>query len=431
MKYTSLEELYKIYLKYPKISKDSREITSNCIYFALKGENFNGNKFASNALNSGAKYAVVDEAEFAKNEQYLLVENVLSTLQELAKYHRSQLAIPFIGITGSNGKTTTKELINCVLSKSFKTKATKGNYNNHIGVPLTLLEVTNEDEIAIVEMGANHQGEIEFLSSICQPNFGLITNIGKAHLEGFGGIEGIKKGKSELYRYLEKNGGKVFINHDDHTLNELSQNLSLIKYGQSNNCYCQGELKESQPNILGKWNCQNQTGRIEAQIFGTYNFYNILAAICIGNYFNVPPKKIDEAINEYVPSNNRSQIIKNGSGEIILDAYNANPSSMETALINFSKRNGNDKVLILGDMFELGATSLEEHKHIIEKVKELHFNDSTFVGENFYKYRNDFPQYLFFKNTKDTKEWFLSSSMLDKQILIKGSRGMKLESILS
>tara|TARA_B100001109_G_scaffold255665_1_gene259873 strand:- start:216 stop:1511 length:1296 start_codon:yes stop_codon:yes gene_type:complete len=431
MKYTSLEELYKIYLKYPRISKDSREITNDCIYFALKGENFNGNKFASKAIESGAKYAIIDEPNYAENEQYLLVENVLSTLQELAKYHRSQLAIPFIGITGSNGKTTTKELINCVLSKSFKTKATKGNYNNHIGVPLTLLEVTQEDEIAIIEMGANHQGEIAFLSSISQPDYGLITNIGKAHLEGFGGIEGIKKGKSELYKYIEKNGGKIFINHDDNTLNELSQNLNQIKYGLSNKCYCQGELKESQPTILGQWNCQNQAGRIKAQIFGTYNFFNILAAICIGNYFKVPSEKIDEAINEYVPSNNRSQIIKNGNGEIILDAYNANPSSMETALLNFSKRNGDNKVLILGDMFELGSTSLVEHKHIIEKVKELNFDNSTFVGENFYNFRNDYPQFSFYKNTIDTKEWYQSLSTVDKQILIKGSRGMKLESLLS
>jgi UDP-N-acetylmuramoyl-tripeptide--D-alanyl-D-alanine ligase len=430
MKYINIEELYKLYQKHPVISKDSRQIEKNCLYFALKGENFNGNKFASDSLEKGAAYAIVDEEKYAVSNRHILVNDVLETLQELAKHHRSKLQIPIIGITGSNGKTTNKELIAAVLSQKYNCFFTLGNYNNHIGVPLSILAIDDDHEIAVIEMGANHQGEIAFLSEISNPDYGIITNIGKAHLEGFGGVKGIKKGKSELYKHIYKNEGKIFINGDDEVLKELAGDLEKINFGKQQKFYCTGIITSSQPTISGSWKCESNKGDFNSQLYGEYNFYNILAAICIGNYFEVPANQIDQAINSYQSSNNRSQLIDKNGYRIFLDAYNANPTSMEAALSNFSATKAKNTMVILGDMFELGEESEAEHKAIIEKVNLLGFDKALFVGENFHSFHSEFPDQKFFKSFTEAIKWFKETQKEGYDILIKGSRGMKLEKLL-
>jgi len=431
MKVTSLTDIYSIFKKHPKIVKDSRQIEEGCLYLALKGENFNGNQFANDAIQNGAAYAIVDDAKVANNDQILLVEDTLETLQKLANHHRHQLNIPILGITGSNGKTTTKELVHKVLQKKFNTYATKGNYNNHIGVPLSLLEIDESHEMAVIEMGANHQGEIKFLSEIAEPDFGLITNIGKAHLEGFGGIEGVKKGKSELYRFLETKGGKIFINQDDETLIELSKELEKIGYGQSESSYCFGQIESSHPYINGKWECNESNGIIEAKLYGDYNFYNLLAAVCIGNYFGVEAALIDDAINSYESDINRSQLLVFNDYRVILDAYNANPSSMELAINNFIMSGNEYKITILGDMFEVGKSAAYEHKKIIDSItSENKINLGVFVGENFYNQSIAHDKLEFFRTTDEAKIWFEMINKEGKSFLIKGSRGMKLESLI-
>ncbi len=429
---TRLEDLYDIYLKHPIISKDSREITKDCLYFALSGENFNGNKFASDALSKGAAFAVIDDPEYKQNERCLLVEDSLQTLQDLARLHRSKLSIPVIGITGSNGKTTTKELISQVLSMKFDTHATKGNYNNHIGVPLTILQINPSHEMAVIEMGANHQGEIEFLCSISDPDYGMITNIGKAHLEGFGGIEGVKKGKSELYKHLEKKDGLVFLNFDDETLVELSERNRTHLYGTNEQCDCKASLDQSHPNLIGSWSYQNRIGHINSKIYGSYNFYNMLAAICIGNFFNVKAEDIDQAINNYESSNNRSEIKRFQDHTVYLDAYNANPSSTKVAIDNFELLNVDPelKVLILGDMFELGDDSINEHKSISDYAKNKGFGEILFVGENYSQALKGKEDTKCFKSTEEAIEWYKKLNKKAKHILIKGSRGMALEKLL-
>jgi UDP-N-acetylmuramoyl-tripeptide--D-alanyl-D-alanine ligase len=432
MKYVSIEELYSIYSQHPIISKDSRNIPQGCLYFALKGEKFDGNKFAIESLKKGAAYAVVDDPKVAGSSNFLLVKDCLETLQLLANYHRKNLKIPIIGITGSNGKTTTKELISAVLNKKFKTLFTEGNYNNHIGVPLTILKINESHEIAVIEMGANHQGEIEFLSSICEPSHGMITNIGKAHLEGFGGVEGIKKGKSELYRFLEKTKGVVFLNNDDEVLKELSRSESPVMYGCSNSSYCIGSLAETHPRLKGEWSCQYQSGEITPTLYGEYNFYNILASICIGSYFGVESNRIDEAINSYESEMNRSQLIKKEDHTIYLDAYNANPSSVQLAIENFERNVEGSKVILLGDMFELGNESKAEHKKVVGYLEKSEMFDSCIlVGAHFFNEKINNKKFHFFKETAEAKKWFQATTKKNKSFLMKGSRGMKMETILN
>lgn len=424
------DDLYNIYKQHPTISTDTRNIAKDSIFFALKGANFNGNTFAEKALELGAAYVVVDEKEFQLNDRCILVKDVLVALQELANHHRNQLTIPFIGITGSNGKTTSKELLHAVLSRKYKTLATKGNLNNHIGVPLTLLSITNDIEMAIIEMGANHQREIEFLCNIANPNFGLICNVGKAHLEGMGGFEGVKKTKKELYDYLRINNGIAFINADDINLIEMSEGLEKKEYfGSQPKARVCGRIISSDPflSIEIKLKGDTEFSKLNSHLVGDYNMNNILAAICIGDYFNVPLSEMIAGIESYEPSNNRSQAVKMGSNNVIMDAYNANPSSMGAAILNFSKVHAENKMLILGDMFEMGDESMREHLGMIELVHQLKFTNVLFVGKDFSASKK--YEFNFFETTEEAKLFLEKSKPQNSTILVKGSRGMKLESL--
>lgn len=417
----TIERLYQIFLKCNTISTDTRKIKSGCLFFALKGDNFNGNKFALEALKKGAQYVVIDEKEYAKHDHCILVDNVLETLQNLATFHRKTLNIPIIALTGSNGKTTTKELINAVLSKTYNTSATKGNLNNHIGVPLTLLEFTNDTEIGIVEMGANHQKEIEFLSNIALPDYGLITNFGKAHLEGFGSIEGVIKGKSELYNHLRSHDKVVFVNINDKTqIEQIGDYEKTIVFGSNMS------MLSAHPFIKLKFN----NTEVQTHLTGTYNYNNIAVAIAIGLYFKVDDDSISEAIANYIPSNNRSQIIEKDSNKIILDAYNANPTSMIAALDNFGAIKGFDKIAILGDMFELGKTADIEHQSISDYSQKLNIDHIYLVGRNFFKTVNKSNKISRFESFDDLKNELVNSPLKNKYFLIKGSRGMALERVL-
>ncbi len=420
----TLEQLHALFLAHPTICTDTRKITDNCLFFALKGPNFNGNKFAKEALTKGAAYVIIDEEDHRISEQCILVDDVLQTLQKLSTFHRNYGNAKVISITGSNGKTTTKELINMVLSKKYRTIATKGNLNNHIGVPLTLLSITNTTEIAIVEMGANHQKEIAFLSSIAQPDFGYITNFGKAHLEGFGGVEGVIKGKSELYDYLIANKKHVFLNADDPIqFQKLGSYTKKIGFSQSDHKFYNIQFIDANPFVA----LEVESIPIETQLIGKYNFTNCSAAILMGKYFNVPMEAIKVAIESYQPKNNRSQIINKKGFEIILDAYNANPTSMKAALENFAIMEAKNKTLILGDMFELGRDALKEHQSIADMIKNLSFNDVFFVGENFFATKTSYEK---FKSFHDLKEHLNQNRLKKGALLIKGSRGMALERVL-
>ncbi len=412
------EKLYLLYSKHYLVDTDTRSIRKNTLFFALKGANFNGNKFAEEALTKGASYSIVDEKEYQTSDKIILVDDVLKSLQNLASYHREKLGIPIISLTGSNGKTTTKELINAVLSSKYNTSATKGNLNNHIGVPLTLLAMTQKTEIGIVEMGANHLHEIEFLCNIAKPNYGYITNFGKAHLEGFGGVEGVIKGKSELYKYLRKNSGTAFINQDDKLQVSQSKNIKIVKFDAS--------LKFINVNPFVKFIFNSE--EIQSKLIGDYNYTNIAAAITIGNYFNVDSNKIKTAIENYIPTNNRSQIIEKESAKILLDAYNANPSSMEVALNNFNKLQENSKIIVLGDMFELGKTSSAEHQNIVKLVEKMDFNKVYLIGENFSK--TSTKKASKFESFSDFIKTINFNDFKNSTILIKGSRGMALERLL-
>ncbi|MFT6843643.1 MAG: UDP-N-acetylmuramoyl-tripeptide--D-alanyl-D-alanine ligase [Psychroserpens sp.] len=410
--------LYKLYRQYFLVDTDTRSIRKNTLFFALKGDNFNGNSFAEEALKLGASFAIVDEIAYQTKENIILVDNVLKTIQQLANYHRKQLNIPVIGLTGSNGKTTTKELIHVVLSKKYNVKATKGNLNNHIGVPLTLLSMTDKTELGIVEMGANHQKEIEILCTITEPDFGYITNFGKAHLAGFGGIEGVIKGKSELYTFLKENKKTVFVNIDDKIQVEKTKNIKSV-------CFNDEDLQFIEVNPFVKLLYKNTI--INSNLIGKYNYTNIAAAITIGAYFKVSGHEMKEAIENYIPKNNRSQIIETPNNKIILDAYNANPSSMIVALENFASIKAESKVVILGDMFELGKDSLNEHQAIIDLVTSLNFDRKLFVGENFNLGKTNELQ---FKSYQDLEEYLKKNPLDNQSILIKGSRGMRLERLL-
>jgi UDP-N-acetylmuramoyl-tripeptide--D-alanyl-D-alanine ligase len=412
-----LKEIYTLYSKYYLVDTDTRNIRENALFFALKGEKFNGNKFAHTAIALGAAFSIIDEIEFKISDKTIVVDNVLETLQQLANYHRLQLKIPIIALTGSNGKTTTKELINAVLSRKYNITATLGNLNNHIGLPLTLLSMTPNTEIGIVEMGANHQKEIEFLCGIAAPDFGYITNFGKAHLEGFGGIEGVIKGKSELYAFLQEHHKVAFINPKDPIQVEKTLELKTICFPEY--------LKFIGADPFVK--IASEDGEIESNLIGAYNYTNILAAITIGIHFKLKYTEIKKAIENYIPINNRSQIIEKESNHIILDAYNANPSSMEVALENFSMLKKVSKVVILGDMFELGKQSAVEHQAIVNLTDAMAFSQTLYVGEHFYKTSSQNKK---FRNFEALKAYITANPLTQKSILIKGSRGMQLERLL-
>lgn len=432
MTYTDIPRLYELFISCgQKITTDTRKIEQGSIFFALKGEHFDANTFVSSAIEQGCRYAVTDNAEYANGNTVMLVPDVLEALQQLAKHHRKALKIPVIGITGSNGKTTNKELIHAVLSAKYKVYATRGNLNNHIGVPLTLLSVTPQHDMAIVEMGANHQGEIAFLSDLAGPDYGLITNIGKAHLEGFGGVEGIKKGKSELYRYLKSKNGMVFVNGDDPVLVELAEGMKVYTFGEQEQFDVHGQLLPHSEYVAFKWNVKGkdsgESDLVTTFMFGHYNFINLLCAATIGNYFGVPAAQINEALASYKPEMNRSQVVKTKKNTLILDAYNANPSSMTLAIGNFSEQPFQKKLVILGDMFELGEYAHEEHRLILEKLQQLKLDNVYLAGTLFFEFKAQYPMYRFFKDAKEVGEYLEAHPVEGNTVLIKGSRGMKLE----
>ena len=427
-----MNSLYEVFKNHPIICTDSRSVVSGGIFFSLKGPNFNGNTFAEKALELGAVCAVIDEAQYKKDERYILVDDVLITLQQLANHHRKHLTIPVLAITGSNGKTTTKELIRNVLSKKYRTIATKGNLNNHIGVPLTILSITKDTEFAVIEMGANHQNEIDSYCRIAEPDYGLITNVGKAHLEGFGGFEGVKKGKGELYLWIAKNGKGIFLNGNSNDLIAMAKEFKFpqtVLYGTGQEFYCMGELESDEPFLKVNWKCGNTKSIINAQLIGRYNFENILSAICIGNFFEVNPDDINDAIESYVPDNSRSQIIKKKSNTIILDAYNANPTSMVAALDNFRKVSAHHKIVFLGEMAELGEESFAEHQKIISVLARESYDKIILVGENF-KIFSDKIKGLYFDDSEKATSWLKQNPLEDSFILIKGSRSSKMEKIM-
>jgi UDP-N-acetylmuramoyl-tripeptide--D-alanyl-D-alanine ligase len=424
-----ISNLYSIFLNHPTVTTDSRNIPANSLFFALKGENFNGNAFAAEALSKGAAFAVIDEPAFATDDRMILMDNVLLCLQQLANYHRNQIALPILAITGTNGKTTTKELITAVLSKKFRVDSTKGNLNNHIGVPLTLLSMTKGTEFGVVEMGANHPGEIKILCEIANPDFGLITNIGKAHLEGFGSFEGVIRTKSEMYDFIRNKGGKCFLNADNPILTKQAEGIEQISYGASTGYFMEGELASTGNYLVVKALFPKGWLYLKSKLVGNYNFENLLAAACIGKYFEVDPLLIQEAIAEYTPSNNRSQLIQKEKNTIIMDAYNANPTSMMAALSNFASIRHDDKCVILGDMLELGDSSAEEHQKIADFIEEQNFTEVFLVGPQF-KNTTSITEKKKFDQVELLSNYLKTQPIENKLILIKGSRGIHLEKIL-
>jgi len=433
-----LEHLYEKYLSCNAVSIDSRTIQAGDLFFAIKGPNFDGNQYAEAALQAGARFAVVSDAALAsRNDRMVLVDDTVAALQQLARQHRRQFGIPVFALTGSNGKTTTKELCAAVLSTQYRTHFTQGNLNNHLGVPLSLLAMPRETEIAVIEMGANHQGEIAALCRIAAPTHGLITNIGKAHLEGFGGLAGVKKGKGELYAYLSERPGVAFFNRESQDLWDLVRDVpSRIAYGESGDDLgrypYEARYEGEHPSV--ELSFQDRLGhdlRVTSNLFGYYNFTNMLAAIVLGKYFKVPALKIKAALESYVPSNNRSQLLKRGSNTFILDAYNANPTSMEVALRHFAKRMQPQKVAILGDMLELGPDTEMEHRHLLRYVKDLDIKQIVLVGELFYPLKDDFPTHLFFQNLEELQDWFAQQEWKETTFLLKASRRLELERLIS
>jgi UDP-N-acetylmuramoyl-tripeptide--D-alanyl-D-alanine ligase len=423
----SIEELYKFYEQHPSIQTDTRKIQAGDIFFALKGPNFNGNAFTTQALEKNAAYVVIDEPQPVQSEKLILVDDVLETLQQLAKYHRQQLKIPFLAITGSNGKTTTKELIHAVLSSSYQTYTTEGNLNNHIGIPVTMLKIKRDAEMAVIEMGANHQKEIAGYCQYVLPTHGIITNAGKAHLEGFGGIEGVRKGKGELYDFLRENHGTAFVMWDYEYLREMSKGIkNIVTYGTSE-ADITGIALKSEPFLELEMNKGFSIKNINTQLVGDYNLPNVLAAITVGKYFKVPDEKIKSALENYVPSNSRSQLIKKDSNKIILDAYNANPTSMKAAIENFSRMPDPNKILILGGMAELGDESLQEHKNIIEVINQHPWKAVALVGGDFLKTSHP---YLSFENNVQAREWLHKEKFNNSSLLVKGSRSMQMEKVI-
>ena len=422
------EALYHIYQQHPVIVTDTRKLEKGCIFFALKGDKFNGNSFALTALEQGAAYAVIDEDIDANNLRLLRVDNVLIALQDLAKYHRNQFSIPFIAITGSNGKTTTKELVNAVMSDQYITYCTEGNLNNHIGIPLTILRIKKDAEMAIIEMGANHQKEIEGYCNYTLPTHGIITNCGKAHLEGFGGIEGVLKGKGELYDYLRKNNGTVFAYADYDYLETMYAGIeNVVLYGTEKGNIT-GQVTHHQPTVK----VEITTGfhkpvTITTALAGDYNLPNILCAVTVGKFFDVPEVKIIDALETYMPDNNRSQWIEWKGNKIIMDSYNANPTSMKAAIENMATLKAENKYLLLGAMMELGEYSVAEHAAIVDLLKQYSFNKVVLVGGDFEKVKHSFT---YFPNAAATKDWFLQQDITNALVLIKGSRSIGMEKII-
>ncbi|MCS6795282.1 MAG: UDP-N-acetylmuramoyl-tripeptide--D-alanyl-D-alanine ligase [Raineya sp.] len=427
-----LDELYQLYLKTPKVSTDTRKIEAGSLFFALKGANFNGNAFAQEALQKGAEYAIIDEPAYQTNERCILVKDVLKALQQLAQLHRKNLNIPVIAIGGSNGKTTTKELVASVLAKKYTTFATQGNLNNHIGVPLTILSIPQNTEIAVIELGANHIGETAFLCQIAQPNFGVITNIGLDHLEGFGSKEGVMKANGELYKYLQKHKGIIFLNTNEKELVELAQTYKLTKKriftypNEKDYLHC----KLAQTDFFVAYETE-QGNFVQTQLIGKYNFANIATALCIGKYFGVPAEKMDEAILSYVPRNNRSQILHQNTNIIILDAYNANPSSMKEAIENFAQmQTSQPKGVILGQMNELGSFSYTEHQNLGKLLAEKNFDLVVLYGNEMQPALQFLPKAYFFNDKFSLHNWLKDRNLQDWLLLIKGSRGTQMESVL-
>ncbi|MDI1354822.1 MAG: UDP-N-acetylmuramoyl-tripeptide--D-alanyl-D-alanine ligase [bacterium] len=428
------QELYEHYLACgQKICTDTRKVEKGALFFALKGDNFNANEYAEKAIQLGCSLAVVDDERYAVLPQIVLVNNVLKSLQDLANFHRKKLHIPVLAITGSNGKTTNKELISAVLSQKYKTLFTQGNLNNHIGVPLTLLRIDSTHEFAVIEMGANHQHEIEMLCNIAEPEYGLITNIGKAHLEGFGGIEGVKKGKGELYAFLRSTHGKVFINGDDEVLHDLGLNNDKITYGCRKLFDVIGKDCSKSETVSFKYTTRygekdfNKLPEISTQIVGAYNFINCLAAVCVGTYFNVKEEAIRAALENYQPNMNRSQLLKTKRNTIILDAYNANPSSMKAAIESFASYPADKKMVLLGDMFELGEYSAEEHHKIAQLLLTNNLDRCILVGDYFST--TTAHNFLMFRTLSDCRAYLEEANITGTTILIKGSRGMKMETL--
>ncbi|CAN5531078.1 UDP-N-acetylmuramoyl-tripeptide--D-alanyl-D-alanine ligase [soil metagenome] len=424
---TDIQVLYEKYLECKNISTDTRKIIPGSIFFALKGPNFNANTFAEEAVAKGVKYVVIDEEKYQKGEKYLVVKDSLAALQKLANYHRHQLKIPFIGITGSNGKTTSKELINAVLGKKYKTLATSGNLNNQIGVPLTLLSIDKSIEIAIIEMGASKVGDIQELCEIAEPTHGLITNIGKAHIEGFGGFEGVIKGKSELYLSLIKNSGQVFINSRNPILKNMGSRFSNPLYYPGKGDFLECELLSVSPYI--KYRHENGE-TVETNLLGEYNYENICAALCVGKYFEVPSELANEAVRNYVPKNNRSQLVQMRTNTLILDAYNANPNSMQAAILNLKAMEHAHKAVILGDMYELGTSTEEEHRAIGDLLKECKFDKVLLFGKFMRAAQQAYPEAEHFLEKEKLQKRLKEINFQNTLILMKGSRGVGMETLV-
>ncbi|HEX5150343.1 MAG TPA: UDP-N-acetylmuramoyl-tripeptide--D-alanyl-D-alanine ligase [Parafilimonas sp.] len=423
-----ISELYKIYLQFPSVQTDTRKLQPGDIFFALKGENFNGNLFALKALELGAAYAVIDEDINAPDIRLIQVDDVLESLQQLAKFHRDRFTIPFIAITGSNGKTTTRELVSTVLSSHYKTYSTIGNLNNHIGIPLTILKIKSNAEIAVIEMGANHQKEIESYCKIAQPTHGIISNIGKAHLEGFGGIEGVRKGKGELYDFLRAHNGTAFAFDDLDYLHEMSAGIKeVIWFGTNNGEVC-GNVKAYEPFLEVDITKGTSFNTVKTNLVGDYNLPNILCAVMVGKYFNVPDEKIKFALENYLPTNSRSQLIEIGTNKIILDAYNANPSSMKVAIGNFANVHADKKILVLGGMMELGEASMNEHKKLLLMMEQYDFAEVILVGGNFEK---EHGNYKYFQTAEAAAEYMQQRNFQHSYFLIKGSRSTQMEKVLT
>lgn len=416
----NIAELYEIYQQYPSVQTDTRKLQEGDLFFALKGPSFDANAFAETALASGAAYAIIDDPAYQHISNTIFVENVLETLQQLALVHRNTLDIPFIAITGSNGKTTTRELVHAVLATTFTTYTTAGNLNNHIGIPLTILGVRKDAEMAVIEMGANHRGEIASYCLYTLPDYGLITNAGKAHLEGFGGYEGVKKGKGELYDFLRESGGKAFVMWDYEYLREMSKGIdTIIKYETQKDTLIAGG-----PFLKVKIG----DATISTQLVGAYNLPNVLAAVAVGNYFKVEKEKIIKALQSYTPGNSRSQLVKLESGNtLILDAYNANPSSMRVAIENFATLAAEKKVLMLGAMEEVGEESIAEHRAIIDLISAYEWSDVILVGGDFLKIRSPFKT---FSNSMEAAKWFSAQKFENTSFLLKGSRSIRMEKVL-
>ena len=422
----SIIDLYDLFIHNPQRTTDSRNCPKGSIFFALKGDKFDGNQYAGKALASGCVYAVIDNPDYYIGERTILVDNVLKTLQQLAHHHRKVLGLPIIGITGTNGKTTTKELLAAVLSTKFNLLYTEGNFNNHIGVPLTLLRLTHDHEMAVIEMGASHPGDIKELVDIVHPNYGIITNVGRAHLEGFGSFEGVIRTKGELYDYIRRSKGKIFIKKENEYLQSIAKGIEQITYGNGDDAFASGQVVSCDPFLVFNWKQQGKLHTVETHMIGSYNLDNVLAAVAVGRFFKIPAERISRAIAAYEPTNNRSQFKKTENNELIIDAYNANPSSMKVALDNFITMPVQPKAIILGDMRELGPTSDELHAEVVEQIKKGQFDKVFLCGEHFSKVGKEFSP---FATTEAMVEELRKQPLKGYHILIKGSHSMGLEKL--